>query len=136
MNSSPEVWLQLLCPPATPAPLLFWSWDKQTLPIHHLTGSSQISGQSHGGLGAIGDKPQTASGFLTGPRSPRSPSPKPNMLLGCLSFRTCRSLSSLRPGAMTSLFTRRVLQNPGPLISCLLSQPPTHGRKAPLSPSP
>lgn len=129
MNSSPEVWLQLLCPPATPAPLLFWSWDKQTLPIHHLTGSSQISGQSHRGLGAIGDKPQTASGFLTGPTSPRSPPPKPNMLLGCLSFRTCRSLSSRRPGAMTSLFTGRVLQNPGPATDLLLAKPTSSPRQ-------
>lgn len=59
----------------TSAPLLFWSWDKQTLSIHHLTGSNQISGQSHGGLGAVGDEPQMVSGFLTGPVSPH-PTPK------------------------------------------------------------
>lgn len=60
-----ELWLWLLWGPFPHQPLLFWSWDKQTLPIHHLTGSSQLSGQSHGGLGAVGDKPQMVSGFLT-----------------------------------------------------------------------
>lgn len=57
-------------PGPAPASLLFWSWDKQPLPIHHLTGSSQLSDQSRGGLGAAGEQPQLVSGFLSGPLSP------------------------------------------------------------------
>lgn len=96
MNSGPEVWLWLLSPSPTPAPLLFWSQDKQTLPIHHLTGSSQISGQSHGSLGAAGDVPQMVSGFLTGPVSPHPHPQKPHMLLRFRGSMTSRSLASLR----------------------------------------
>lgn len=68
-----EFWPGGVAPAACSAPaptlLLFWSWDKHTLPIHHLTGNSQISRQSHGGLGAVGDEPQMVSGFLTRPVS-------------------------------------------------------------------
>lgn len=45
------------------------------MPIHHLTGSSSISGQSYRGRGAAGEAPQMVSGFLTGPGSPH-PTPK------------------------------------------------------------
>lgn len=75
MNSGPEAWLWLLRSTPTPTLLLFWSWDEHTLPIHHLTGNSQTSRQSHGGLGAVGDEPQMVSGFLTRPVS-LPPTPK------------------------------------------------------------
>ena len=71
-----EAWLWLLCSPPTPAPLPFWSWDEQTLPIHHVTGSSQISGQHQGRPRAGGDDPQLVSGFQTAPGSLHPPTPK------------------------------------------------------------
>ena len=67
------------------------------MPVHHLTGSSSISGQSYRGRGAAGEEPQTVSGFLTGPGSPH-PTPRSHTHRFHGST-TSRRLASLRPGA-------------------------------------